>query len=265
MPRDPHRDQPVLLGGAPLAEAAGALVLLHGRGGSAQDMLALARDLQPSPPAPTSPPDPVSSPSPTSPPDPLSATRRGASPPDPLSLRERGNSPRTEGNGRGLAWLVPEAAGRLWYPFSLLEKPERNRPHLSSALALVTRVLEKIAAAQLGPERVVLLGFSQGASVALEFAARNARRYGGLVALSGALLGPEGTPRDYEGSLAGTPLFLGHGDSDPHLPKRRVDETATVFERLGATVTHRVYPGLGHAIHPDEIAHARGMLDLVNR
>jgi predicted esterase len=167
---------------------------------------------------------------------------------------------RTEGRG-GTAWLVPEAAGRLWYPFSLLEKPERNRPHLNSALALVKRVMEKIAAAQLPPERVVLLGFSQGASVVLEFAARNARRYGGLVALSGALLGPEGTPREYAGSLAGTPLFLGCGDSDPHLPKRRVDETAAVFERLGATVTKRIYPGLGHAIHPDEIAAARAMLE----
>ena len=211
MPRDPHRDQPILLGGAPLAEATGALVLLHGRGGSAQEMLTLARDLQASSPT-------------------------------------------------GLAWLVPEAAGRLWYPFSLLEKVERNRPALNSALGLVKRVMEKIAAANLAPERVVLLGFSQGASVALEFAARNAQRYGGIVALSGALLGPEGTPREYEGSLAGTPLFLGHGDSDPNLPKRRVDETATVFERLGAVVTKKMYPGLGHAMNGDELARAREML-----
>ena len=211
MPRDPHRDQPILLGGAPLA--AGALVLLHGRGGSAQDMLALARDLQ----------------------------------------------------AGSLAWLVPEAAGRLWYPFSLLEKVERNRPALNSALGLVKRVMEKIAAANLAPERVVLLGFSQGASVVLEFAARNARRYGAIIALSGALLGPEGTPREYEGSLAGTPLFLGHGDSDPNLPKRRVDETATVFERLGAVVTKKMYPGLGHAMNGDEIGVARGMLEAVSR
>jgi predicted esterase len=211
MPRDPHKDQPVLLGGAPLAEAAGALVLLHGRSGSAQDMLALAREL---------------------------------------------DRPR-------LAWLVPEAAGRQWFPYSLLEKVERNRPHLNSALALVQRVLARAEAANLPAERVVLLGFSQGASVALEFAARNARRYGAIVAISGALLGPEGTPRDYAGSLAGTPVFLGAGDVDPHLPKRRVDETAAVLERLGATVTKRIYPGLGAAIDPDEIAAARGLLDAV--
>jgi predicted esterase len=134
---------------------------------------------------------------------------------------------------------------------------------LNSALALVNRVMERIAAANIAPERVVLLGFSQGASVALEYAVRNARRYGGIVALSGALLGPEGTPRDYEGSLAGTPLFLGHGDSDPNLPKRRVDETATVFERLGAVVTKKMYPGLGHAMSPDEIGVARVMLEAI--
>jgi len=222
MPRDPHRDQPVLLGGAPTTEAAGALVLLHGRGGSAQDMLALARELD------------VGSPSPEG---------RG---------------------GQGVrTWFVPEAAGRQWYPFSLLEKVERNRPHLNSALSLVKRIMERIEAAQIPAERVVLLGFSQGASVVLEFAARNARRYGGLVALSGALLGPEGTPRDYSGSLAGTPVFLGSGDSDPHLPKRRVDETATVFEKLGAIVTKRLYAGLGHAVHPDEIVAAREVLEKI--
>jgi len=234
MPRDPHRDQPVLLSGAPLPEAAGVLVLLHGRGGSAQDMLALARDLQTSPPSPEG---------------------RGGQ-----GVRPNGDGAR----GRGqFACFVPEAAGRQWYPYSLLEKPERNRSHLSSALALLERVLEKVAAADVPPERVVLLDFSQGASVTLEFAARNARRYGGLVALSGALLGPEGTPRDYTGSLAQTPVFLGAGDRDPHLPRRRVDEAAAVFERLGATVTKRIYPGLAHAIDPDEIAYARGMLDAV--
>ena len=194
-----------------MPEAAAVLVLLHGRGGSAQEMLALARNLT--------------------------------------------------GSAARLAWLVPEAAGRQWYPYSLLEPVQRNRPHLNSALALLERVFETAAAANLPPQRVALFGFSQGASVALEFTARNPRRYGAVVALSGALLGPEGTPRDYPGSLAETPLFLGSGDVDPHLPKRRVDETATVFERLGARVTRRVYPGLGHAMNEDEMALARGMLE----
>lgn len=211
MPRDPHRDQPVLLGGTPPAEAAGVLVLLHGRGGSAQDMLALASEL---------------------------------------------DRPR-------FAWFVPEAAGRQWYPYSLLEKLERNQSYLNSALALLKRVMGRIEATPMAAERVVWLGFSQGACLALEFVARNARRYGGVVALSGGLLGPEGTPREYPGSLDGTPMFLGSGDRDPHLPKRRVDETAAVLERMGAIVTRRTYPGLGHGTNPDELAAARAMLDAV--
>lgn len=213
MARDPHRDQPVLLGGAPLAEAAGALVLVHGRGGSAQDMLGLAREL----------------------------------------------------DRPGFAWFVPEAAGRQWYPYSFLEKLERNQSHLSSALALLKRVLGRVEAAQVPFERVVLLGFSQGACLALEFAARNARRYGAIVGLSGGLIGPEGAPRDYPGSFDGTPAFLGCSDVDPHVPKRRVDETAAVLERMGATVTKRIYPGLGHTINQDEMAFVRGLLDAVGR
>jgi len=221
MPRDPHKDQPILQGGAPPGVATRALILLHGRGGSAQDMLTLAADLTPWPPLP---------------------------------------SGEGEPKARPFAWLVPEAAGRQWYPFSLLEKVEKNQGALNSALGLVKRIMEKAAEANIPPQRTALLGFSQGATVALEYAARNARRYGAVIALSGALLGPEGTPRDYEGSLAGTPLFLGSGDRDPNIPKRRVDETATVFERLGATVTKEIYEGLAHAMNQEEIMKARGML-----
>src|SRR5262249_2717272 len=161
---------------------------------------------------------------------------------------------------RRFAWFVPEAAGRQWYPFSLLEKVEKNQGALNSALGLAKRIMEKAAESNIPPERTALLGFSQGATVALEYAARNARRYGAVIALSGALLGPEGTPRDYEGSLAGTPLFLGSGDRDPNIPKRRGAETATVCERLGATVTKHVYEGLAHAMNADEVQRARQIL-----
>ena len=125
------------------------------------------------------------------------------------------------------------------------------------------RIVEKAGTANIPPERIALLGFSQGATVVLEFAARNAQRYGAIIALSGALLGPEGTPRDYAGSLAGTPLFLGSGDSDPNIPKRRVDEAARVFEGLGAVVRKEIYAGLAHAMNAAEIAKAREMLDAV--
>lgn len=158
------------------------------------------------------------------------------------------------------AWFVPEAAGRQWYPYSLLEKPEKNSGALNSAVGLVKRIFEKAAAANIPPERTALLGFSQGATVALEFAARNARRYGAVIALSGALLGPEGTPREYEGSLAGTPVFLGSGDSDPNIPKRRVDEAAAVLEKLGAVVTKEIYPGLKHAMNQEERERAKAIL-----
>jgi predicted esterase len=109
-------------------------------------------------------------------------------------------------------------------------------------------------------ERIVLLGFSQGACLSLEFAARNARRFGGVVALSGGLIGPPGTPRDYSGDFAGTPAFLGCSDVDPHIPKERVDESAEVLRRMGAQVTERIYPGMGHTVNEDELDFVRQLL-----
>jgi predicted esterase len=207
--RDPHRDQPILVSGAPAAEAAGALILVHGRGGSAADMQELGRALE---------------------------------------------RPR-------FACFTPAAAGGTWYPFSFLEPLKRNEPHLSSALRLLESALGKAEAAGIGGERIALLGFSQGACLALEFAARHARRYGGIAGLSGGLIGPEDTPRDYAGSFGGTPVFLGCSDVDPHVPKRRVDQTAVVLERLGAVVTKKIYSGMGHTINNDEIEAVRTILD----
>jgi phospholipase/carboxylesterase len=109
-------------------------------------------------------------------------------------------------------------------------------------------------------ERIVLLGFSQGACLALEFAARNARRYGGVVGLSGGLIGPDGTPRDYAGSLAGTPVFLGCSDVDSHIPLTRVHESTKVLRALGGDVTEKIYPGMAHTIVQDEIDHVEKVL-----
>jgi predicted esterase len=108
-----------------------------------------------------------------------------------------------------------------------------------------------------------LLGFSQGACLTLEFAARNARRYGGVAALTGGLIGPDGTPRDYAGSLEGTPVFIGSSDPDPHIPVQRVHESAEVLKRMGATVETRIYPGMGHTVNDDEIRHVRALVDQV--
>jgi predicted esterase len=160
----------------------------------------------------------------------------------------------------GLAVLVPQAAGDSWYPCSFLVPLEQNEPGLSSGLAVLRGLLDDAADAGIKTDRVVLFGFSQGACLSLEFAARHAQRFGGIVGLSGGLIGPSGTPRAYGGSLAGTPVFLGCSDVDPHIPRARVLETADVLGELGADVTERIYPGMGHTVNRDELDAVRVML-----
>ena len=197
----------MLTAGAPLKAAEAALVLIHGRGATAESML-----------------------------------------------------PLTEAIGHpGIAYLAPQAADNTWYPHSFLRPLPENEPYLSSALAFVGDVLTRVAAAGVPLQRTVLLGFSQGACLALEYAARHARRYGGLVGLSGGLIGPDGTPREYQGSLDRTTVFLGCSDVDSHVPKERVLESAAVLRRLGGEVTARLYPGMGHTINAEEIAFVAGL------
>jgi predicted esterase len=196
------------MAGEPVSRARAALLMVHGRGATAEDILSLANEFdQP-----------------------------------------------------GFAYLAPQAADNTWYPNRFLVPLAQNEPWLSSALSFVGDVLAEIINAGIPAERVMLLGFSQGACLTLEFAARNARRYGGLVGLSGALIGPDDTPRDYAGSLAGTPVFLGCSDVDFHVPKERVDQTAEVLKSLGANVTERLYPNMDHTVNQDEIDFVRGMM-----
>ena len=173
---------------------------------------------------------------------------RGASAADILALAD-------EFGVRDVAYLAPEAAGRTWYPSSFLAPMSDNEPFLSSALGVLDRIVHDLwQDHQIGPERVGLLGFSQGACLSLEYAARHARRYVAVVGLSGGLIGPPGTPREYAGAMDGTPVFLGCSGVDPHIPLERVHETAEVFRRLGASVDERIYPGLGHMVNRDEVA-----------
>lgn len=158
------------------------------------------------------------------------------------------------------AFLAPQAAGGQWYPNRFIAPLASNEPWLSSALQSVADALAKAEEAGIPPERVVLLGFSQGACLALEYAARNARRYGGVAGLSGGLIGPDGTPRDYRGSLDGTPVLLGCSDVDFHIPLEQVHEAAAVLGRLGAQVDERIYPGMGHTINQDELDAVRDMI-----
>jgi predicted esterase len=204
----PHQGQPIRMAGEPISRARAAMLMLHGRGASAEDILSLANEFdQP-----------------------------------------------------GFAYLAPQAAGNTWYPNRFLVPLQQNEPWLSSALSFVEEVLGEVINAGIRREQIMLLGFSQGACLTLEFAARNAGRYGGVVGFSGALIGPEDTPRDYPGSLAGTPVFLGCSDVDFHVPKEHVQQTAEVMKRLGGEVTTRLYPNMGHTINQDEIDFVRGMM-----
>jgi phospholipase/carboxylesterase len=162
-----------------------------------------------------------------------------------------------------VAYLAPAAAGRTWYPNSFLSPIESNEPGLSSALEVLASLVARVEAAGVSRSRVVLLGFSQGACLTAEFAARHAGRFGGIVIFSGGVIGPPGTPRDYSGGFDGTPVFFGCSDIDSHVPAARVQESADVFGRMGAQVTTRIYPGMGHTINDDEIAWAQGLLHTV--
>jgi predicted esterase len=135
-----------------------------------------------------------------------------------------------------------------------------NEPGLTSALGVLARLVERLTAQQIPPERIALLGFSQGACLSLEFAARHPQRYKAVVGLSGGLIGPPGTPRDYPGSFDGAPVFLGCSDVDAHIPLARVQESADVFRRMGAAVDERIYPGMGHTVNEDEIAAIQSLL-----
>jgi len=160
----------------------------------------------------------------------------------------------------GVTYVAPQAAGHTWYPYSFLAPISDNEPGISSGLRVLDTLVARFASAGVASERLLLMGFSQGACLTLEYAARHARRYGGIAGLSGGLIGALGTPRDYPGSFDGTPVFLGCSDMDPHIPRERVEETAEVLGKMGARVTLRLYPGFGHAVNEDEMEAVREML-----
>jgi predicted esterase len=178
---------------------------------------------------------------------------RGSGAEDILSLGE-------EFGQDDIAYLAPQAPNHTWYPYSFLAPLAQNEPHLGNALATVGATLEHLAREGFAPERVALIGFSQGGCLALEYVARNAKRYGAVAGLSAGLIGPPGTPRAYPGSLAGTPQFLGCSDVDGHVPLARVHESRDVLGRLGAEVDERIYPGMGHTVNADEVAAVAALL-----
>ena len=197
-----HNPDNFLTAGKPLNEATKVMVMVHGRGGSAADMLSLSQRI----------------------------------------------------GGGGFAFVAPEASGGSWYPYSFLKSLTDNEPHLSLALQVLTSLRARLQSDyNVKPSQIYWLGFSQGACLALEFAARNAMEYGGVFGLSGGLIGPVGTARDYDGTFGNTPIFLGCSDTDAHIPKERVLESEEVFGRMGAAVTAKLYPNFPHAINEDEL------------
>ena len=200
----PHGGVPPLLAGAPLDQAPYALVLVHGRGGSAEGMLPIARAAK----------------------------------------------------ATDAALVEPVAVGNSWYPKRFLDPREQNAPWLSSALASLGAAVEQVRAAGIPSERIILVGFSQGACLTLEYATMAAQanvRFGGVAALAGGLIGDPLVPRHDHGSLGGTPVLLACGNADGHIPEAIVRSSADVFRALGATVDLRIYPGIGHDIVGDQI------------
>lgn len=206
----PHEGAKVLRAGTPLERARAAMILVHGRGASAHDIMTVGNEL---------------------------------SHPD-------------------IAYLAPEAKGNAWYPYPFTAPLEQNEPYLSSALELLESLLSEVME-HVTREHVMLLGFSQGACLTLEFAARHAARYGGVIAFSGGLIGPDGTSRDYPGSFAGTPAFIGCSDVDPHIKKERVIEAGDVLKRMNAGVTVKLYPNMPHTVNADEIHQAAQIVEAV--
>lgn len=200
----------VLEAGAPLSSARAAMILVHGRGASAEDIMSVAAEVQ----------------------------------------------------QPGFAYLAPQAAGNAWYPNPFTAPLESNEPYLSAALAMLAGLLGRVEST-VPNQRTILLGFSQGACLALEFAARNARRYGAVVGLSGGLIGPPDVPRQYPGSFDRTPVFLGCSDVDPYIQKERVLDSAEVFDRMDAEVTLRLYAGMAHTVSAEEIGELRRIVEIV--
>ncbi len=208
---NPHAEQPVLSAGELLSKAQAGMILLHGRGGTADGILRLAR----------------------------------------LVFYP------------GFAYLAPQASENTWYPQNFMSPVEINEPWLSASLNKIEQQLERFEKVGIPSEQVILLGFSQGACLVTEYAARNPRRYGGIVGLSGGLIGREVSMPDTTRSLDGTPVFLGCSDDDPYIPLERVEQTAEVLSALGAAVDIQIYPGLGHTVNQEELQKVHALMAAV--
>lgn len=204
----PHQNQPIATRGPSLQKADIAMLLVHGRGASADGMLLFADEF----------------------------------------------------SGDNIHYRALQARGHTWYPQSFLAPAKQNQPGINSGLQAIYDQIQSLNDAGISTDKIILLGFSQGACLASEFAARHPQRFGGVVALSGGLIGDQINPDNYTGSFENTPIFLGCSDRDPHIPQERVDETEQVFRKLDANVTKKIYKGMGHTVNQDEINAVQGII-----
>ena len=198
----------IVTAGKKVADASKVLIMLHGRGAGAEDILSLS---------------------------------------DHLQIED-------------FAILAPQAKNNSWYPQSFLAPPKHNEPWLSDALALIENLINDLAGKNITKENVYLLGFSQGACLTLEFVARNAAKYGGVVAFTGGLIGDKIYKENYKGNFEGTPFFIGSSNPDFHIPVERVYATTNILKGMGASVTEKIYENMGHTINQDEINNANAII-----
>ncbi len=206
--KGPHQDMGTVTAGLAPRKADGAMILVHGRGATAESILTLANEF----------------------------------------------------NTDRLHYIAPRASQHTWYPYSFLVPTRQNEPGLSSGLQAIFDIIISLESNGIPKEKIILTGFSQGACLATEFVARHPARYGGIVALSGGLIGDTISADNYNGSLNDTPYFVGCSDIDPHIPVERVHQSADIMQNLGASVTKKIYPGMGHTVNEDEINHINSMI-----
>jgi phospholipase/carboxylesterase len=201
-------DKNIFTAGINISEAKKALVMIHGRGAFAEDILSLAGYF----------------------------------------------------NLKDYALIAPQAENNTWYPFSFLAPPKQNEPWLSAALGVLSEVVSDLNNAGIAPENIYFLGFSQGACLTLEFVTRNAKKWGGVVAFTGGLIGDKIYSENYNGDFLNTPVFIGSSDPDPHVPVERVQATSVILKDMNADLTVKIYPGMGHIINKDEIEQANNLI-----
>jgi len=198
----------IVTAGVPLSQAKKALIMIHGRGAGAQDIISLATYL----------------------------------------------------NVGDYALLAPQASGHTWYPYSFMAPVAQNEPGLSSAISILESIVADVIAAGIPASNIYFLGFSQGACLTLEYVTRHAQQYGGVVAFTGGLIGASLEMSNYKGDFAGTPVFIGSSDPDRHVPVTRVRESETIMKTMGADITVKVYPGMGHTVSQDEVETANALV-----